>query len=77
MYNQPFFVRFAVDQKFDAALREAERSRLLSIDIGEPASRGSEFLSRWLPSKWTSAEVSSRQSRPGPIPSSKPQEQCC
>lgn len=78
MYNHPFFVRLAVDQKFDMALREAERDRLFSTVRGQVEGRGSELLARWSPSKlWASvkagfAEAPSRLTR-----SSKPQEQCC
>lgn len=77
MYNHPFFVRFAVDQQFEQALREAERGRLFSIVNGGGAARAGELLARWLSSRQVSAETSSRQSRTRPIPSSRPQEQCC
>jgi hypothetical protein len=77
MYNHPFFVRFAVDQQFDKALRETERGRLLSIVKGGATERASEFLARWLPSRQAAAETGSGQPRPRPVPSSRPQEQCC
>jgi hypothetical protein len=77
MYHHPFFVRFAVDQQFDKALREAERGRLFSIVNGGATRRASELLARWLPSRQAAAEAGSRQSRTRYVPSSKPQEQCC
>lgn len=77
MNYHPFFVRFAVDEQFDKALREAERGHLLSIVRGEARGRGNGFLARWLPSRRASGNADSGQSRPRRTPSSKPQEQCC
>jgi hypothetical protein len=77
MYNHPFFVRFSVNQQFDRALREAERGRLLSIIEGRAERRGGGFLARWLPSRRTASGAGSPQYRSRPIPTSKPQQQCC
>ena len=77
MYNHPFFVRFAVDQQFNRALREAERGRLLSRIQSGVEGRGKGFLARWLPPWRAASGAGSPQTRSRPIPTSKPQQQCC
>jgi len=77
MNYHPFFVRFAVDEQFDKALREAERGHLLSIVKGGAKRSTTAFLARWLPARRASGNADSGQSRPRRTPSSRPQEQCC
>lgn len=78
MHNQPYFVRFAVNERFDNAWREAERERLLRTVKVDVEGRGRQLLARWSPPKlWASVKADFGEAWSRLTRSSEPQEQCC
>jgi hypothetical protein len=82
MHPQPYFVKFAVNDRQHRVLQDMERSRSIETTGKQAKGQWWQLLARWAPAARAEqsvvrTEAGSRSSQPRYVSSSKPQEQCC